>query len=381
MEAAAPDSFSPPAPPPKAVRYLARATLGLTFILICFGGLVKSIEAGLSVPDWPLSYGQPKSGIALGLLVLTVLLGVAWVATRSRIAALAAIASGCVLAGTYYLFGPLDWYRISSVRAEHGHRLIAGTVGFLMCILAAAVWETDKRPAVRKLAVCALLAVVVQALLGGLTVLYQLPPLVSSAHGGLAQAFFSLLAALTVLLAPDWFEMRPLASPHANEARKPLRRFGAWMIGAIYLQILLGTAVRHTPYDPQAEGQTQFWWHLGSHLAGFLFVAHTVARVLVQTLKRYPEVAALTRPAFAVGGLLGLQIALGVGIMIYRLITPTGYAPNGIKEAIATAHVAVGGLTLVSAVYFTLRAHKLLPAARAESAGAEAAAALAGGAR
>lgn len=361
---------------------MARVTLGLTFVLICFGGLVKSIEAGLSVPDWPLSYGQPKSSIALGLLVLTAALGMTWLATRARFFAIAAIASGCLLAGTYYLFGPApDWYRISSVRAEHGHRLIAGTVGFLMFILAAVVWETDKRPSVKKLAVCALLAVVVQALLGGLTVLYQLPPLISSAHGGLAQAFFGLLAALTMLLAPEWFEMQPLASRHANEVRKPLRRLGAWMIGAIYLQILLGTSVRHTPYDPQGENQTQFWWHLGSHLAGFLFVAHTVARVLVQTLKRYPENKALTRPAFAVGGLLGLQVALGVGIMIYRLITPAGYAPNSLKEAIATAHVAVGGLTLVSAVCFTLRAHRLLPAAGAESAGAEAAPALAGGSR
>ncbi|MCZ7647543.1 MAG: COX15/CtaA family protein [Planctomycetota bacterium] len=361
---------SAPLPTPRWVHRFACVLAGLTFVLIVFGGTVKSLEAGLSVPDWPLSYGQPGAAIAGGLLLATLALALGWLFTKKKLFAILAILAGSALAGTYYLFGPPGWYTIQSVRAEHSHRLLAGTVGFLTAILAACVWETDRRRGVRRLALAALLAVIVQAVLGGLTVRYGLPPWVSAAHGALAQAFFAMVCALAALSSPNWFGAEPLPQEPAQAGRKPLYKLGGWMVGAIYLQIMLGTAVRHSPYDPEASGNALFWWHFAAHAAGFLFVAHTVAKAVVQTLKRHGERPRLTRPALSVAGLLVVQVGLGVGILVFRLLAPAHYEANAPKEIVATAHVAVGGLALVGALFFTLRAWRLLPpdAARAGAA-------------
>ncbi len=119
-------------------------------LLIAAGGLVKSKEAGLSVPDWPTSYGG---------------------------------------------FNPPRWWQIDTVRAEHGHRLIAGTVGLLTLALALWTQRVEPRRWVRRLAWTAFAAVVAQALFGGLTVRLFLPPAVSISHAALAQAFLCLVVA------------------------------------------------------------------------------------------------------------------------------------------------------------------------------------------
>src|SRR5690606_30991453 len=71
---------------------------------------------------------------------------------------------------------------------EHGHRQVAMLVGLLQLGLTVLLWV--RRPALRGLAVAALLMVGVQALLGALTVYYKLPWFVSTGHLMLAMAFF-----------------------------------------------------------------------------------------------------------------------------------------------------------------------------------------------
>ena len=113
-----------------------------TLFLIFAGGMVTSTGSGLAVPDWPLSYGT--------------------------------------------LFPPM----IGGVFYEHGHRMIATVVGFLTLCLAVWLWFKEERQWVKVLGLCCLGAVIVQGLLGGITVLFYLPTLVSVAHGVLAQTFF-----------------------------------------------------------------------------------------------------------------------------------------------------------------------------------------------
>src|SRR5437762_3106025 len=131
-----------------------------TFFLIIAGALVTSNDAGLATPDWPLSNGQvfPK------------------------------------------MVGNLFW--------EHGHRLVATTVGLLTIVLSIYVWTKEKRQWVRRLALFALLAVVAQGLLGGLTVKLMLPLAVSTAHATLAQLFFCTTVSLAVVTAPSWHRNR-----------------------------------------------------------------------------------------------------------------------------------------------------------------------------
>src|SRR5499425_542003 len=135
---------------------LAVATAVATFVLLFVGGLVTSTGSGLAVPDWPLSFGQVFPRMEGGVLF------------------------------------------------EHGHRLVASAVGLLTLVLALWLVVREPRPGVRALGLLALFAVVLQGVLGGVTVLYKLPLAVSVSHACLAQAFFCLTVALAVVTGPGW---------------------------------------------------------------------------------------------------------------------------------------------------------------------------------
>lgn len=368
-------------PTPRWVHVLALVTMGMTFFLICAGGNVKSKGAGLAVPDWPFSYGQPfdrspmvgtlLTCLAAGMLFLTL----AWIFRRGRVLASGAILCALGVAAIFYLYGPQSfradgtptderWWHMPNVRAEHGHRLIAGTVGLLMAVLAGALWQTERRRAVRKLGLIAFLAVVAQAVLGGVTVHMQLPPLVSASHGALAQAFFAMVVTLAVVTSPRWFgktETLPQSGDQPGPARgASLQRLCVWTLAAVYLQVMLGTSVRHTHYTPGNGNGAEFAWHIGAHIAGFLFVCHTVARVAVRVIRRFAEVPALMRPVTALLVLLGVQMALGIGSLFFRLQDSTQWAQARLfyKEWTATSHVAVGALMVATAMVLTVTAFR-----------------------
>src|SRR5260370_25717318 len=104
---------------------------------------------------------------------------------------------------------------VGGICYEHGHRMIASFVGILSILLAVWLWRAETRgPAglrgnkkrwLRWLGVAAVGAVVAQGLLGGLTVLFFLPPAVSSAHATLAQIFFATVASIA-LFNSAWLE-------------------------------------------------------------------------------------------------------------------------------------------------------------------------------
>ena len=122
------------------------------FTLILAGALVTSNDAGLSVPDWPTSFGS------------------------------------------VYKIPPM----VGGVRFEHGHRMAAEFVGLLTIILAVWTWRTDARRWMRLLSITALAVVILQGILGGLTVLYFLPPAVSTAHAALGQTFFCITMIIAI---------------------------------------------------------------------------------------------------------------------------------------------------------------------------------------
>ena len=127
-----------------------------TLFLIFVGGMVTSTGSGLAVPDWPLSYGM--------------------------------------------LFPPM----VGGVFYEHGHRMVAAAVGFLMLCLAIVLGRSQQRPWIKYLGLSALGVVILQGILGGITVRFFLPKPVSIGHGVLAQTFFIL----TIILAYSLSEER-----------------------------------------------------------------------------------------------------------------------------------------------------------------------------
>lgn len=300
-------------------RFAALLVLAILF-LISAGGLVKSLEAGLSVPDWPLSYGS---------------------------------------------LNPPRWWEIETVRAEHGHRLIAGTVALLTVGLAVWVGRRETRRWVRRLAYLAVAAVLAQALLGGITVLFFLPTAISVSHAALAQLFLCLVITLAMVTS-GWWHQPP--RPAAADRLAPVARLGTAVTGLVFVQILLGALVRHTgaglaiPDFPLAFGRLvppSFDLLIALHYAhriGALVVLTGIVWLAVRAWRAsagaaLPRVATLTMTGLAL-----VQATLGAFIVLSgRAVTPN------------TLHVPVGAAVLASGVVASLSAWRLVHASAARS--------------
>src|SRR5204863_7656108 len=128
---------------------------------------------------------------------------------------------------------------VGGIFYEHGHRLVATTVGLLTIGLVIWLSRREPRAWVRRLGWAALGAVVAQGVLGGLTVIFLLPTAISVAHACLAQTFFCLVVALAVVTSPRWRDAD--SAPGGRVAR-----IGAATVAMIFLQLLIGAVMRHT---------------------------------------------------------------------------------------------------------------------------------------
>ncbi len=298
-------------PVSRALHRFALILAGLVILLIAAGALVKSKEAGLSVPDWPLSYGS---------------------------------------------LNPPGWWHLDAIRAEHGHRLFAGTVALLTVVLAVWLSRSERRPGVRRLGGFAVAAVLAQALLGGLTVLLFLPPAVSISHAALAELFLCLVASIAVVTSPRYWG----GDEAPEEEVAPLRRLAFATTGLIYLQILLGALVRHNgaglaiPDFPLAFGRlvpAHFDWKIGlhySHRIGALLVLILLTWTVVRVFRHHADLGALTRPALAMALLVVAQISLGGAVVL-----------TGRTVWVNTLHVATGASLLAASLVLSLHAARL----------------------
>jgi cytochrome c oxidase assembly protein subunit 15 len=293
----------------------AKLVAGATFILIFVGGLVTSTDSGLAVPDWPTTYGQFMFSFPLSQMV----------------------------GGIFY---------------EHGHRMVASIVGMLMVILAVWLWRKEPRPWVKRLGWLALLAVIAQGLLGGLTVLFLLPTAISVSHGAVAQIFFCLTVCLALFTSKEW-QQTPIKIEETH--RPPLSTLTMATTAMVFLQLLLGAIMRHTksglaiPDFPLAFGRlippfdsTKIAIHF-SHRLGALMVTILVIWTVARILRHYRDEKKLFRPALLLIGALVVQLALGA----FTIWTQKAVI-------ITTAHVAMGALILGTSLVLALRTYQLL---------------------
>ena len=271
----------------KSLHIYAIVVAVATFLLIIAGGLVTSTGSGLSVPDWPLSFGQFFPKMEGGVLF------------------------------------------------EHGHRLIAGTVGGMTVVLAVWIWLTEIRRELRVLAAFAVGVVCLQGLLGGLTVLLKLPPSVSVAHACLGQIFFSINVCLAVLTG---LQARLPLHPVVTPTVKKLQRLAMMTTTFVFLQLLAGAILRHSG------------WGLHLHLTGAVLVTIHILLVAKRVFKEYADVPELHQPALWMSWLLGLQLALGF----------VSWRVGGV--AVTTAHGGVGALIFAASVVFTMQSYRRLAA-------------------
>lgn len=287
--------------------FLAAATL----LLIVAGGMVTSTGSGLSVPDWPNTYGR-------------------------------------------FMFSfPLD-HMVGGIFYEHGHRLIASAVGFMTIVLAVWLWRVDDRRWMRRLGWIALAAVIAQGVLGGVTVLYFLPAPVSVAHAGLAEIFFGLTVAIAIFTSERWRN-----PAHAAVDDAMLRRLAIATTVLVFIQILLGATMRHTgagmaiPDFPLAFGRiVPHVWNFGvavhyAHRVGAVIVSLAVIALAGHAFYHHRGRREITGPAALLVVLVISQVTLGAYVVL-----------SGRHPQINTAHLANGALVLVTSLALALHGNR-----------------------
>jgi heme a synthase len=279
----------------------------VTLLLIVAGALVTSNDAGLSVPDWPTSFGS------------------------------------------FYKMP----HMVGGVKFEHGHRMVAEFVGLLTIVLAVWTWCAERRRWLRILSVAALGTVIVQGILGGLTVLFLLPPAISSAHAAVAQTFFCIAVCIAMFTGQKWVEEPPQVQ---FDTRRPtLFILTLLSIFVLYVQLVLGAMFRHKGLG---------WWPHVVH-AGVVAVVLTWAAV--RALSVYAKINAVRRSAMILLSLLIAQLCLGFTAFLTRVAWGKDTLQPELPMVISTvAHVAVGALLLASTVVLAIQTWRHVPVAFAE---------------
>ncbi len=322
------DSFSSSAEKTWRRRF-SKLTCFSTLFLIFMGGLVTSTGSGLSVPDWPLSYGT--------------------------------------------LFPPM----VGGIVYEHSHRMVASIVGLFMFILCIWLARNETRRWVKILGFVALGAVIAQGILGGITVLFFLPKPVSILHGILAQTFF----VLTIVIAYSQSVERNIRQQFAHEATvSDVCKLSFTVSALVYVQLILGALMRHTgsglaipdfptfagEYLPSFDAATlnaiNFWrfdHNLPSvtmaqvfihflHRLGALFIVLATGLLTFKSFKLSRERKSVLGSIFILNMIILVQLMLGA-VTIWSEKAPY----------IASLHVVTGAAVLGMSVLLTLRSYPL----------------------
>jgi cytochrome c oxidase assembly protein subunit 15 len=182
----------------KSLAIYSLVVLCSVFFLIFVGASVTSNQAGLSVPDWPTTYGE-----------------------------------------NMFTFPISKWQ--GGIFFEHSHRLIASAVGALTVILCIWIWLVEKRKWVKALSVIAVFAVILQGVLGGLTVYFKLPLAISAFHAVLGQTFMCLILAIVYSQLNEC-----LLGEGRLCSRKTFSYLAVVLCGSVYLQLIIGALMRHS---------------------------------------------------------------------------------------------------------------------------------------
>lgn len=268
------------------------------------GASVTSNDAGLSVPDWPTSFG-------------------------------------------YLVKVP---HLVGGVRFEWSHRMVAGSLVVLTLAIAAWTLLVEKRSWLRKLAIAALGTVIAQAVLGGMTVLLLQPPAVSTAHAAVAQTFFCIAVCIAIFTGRRWVEEVPQVE--FDQRRPSLFTLALLSIFVLYVQLILGAMFRH-------RGMS--WW---PHVVHSAVVAFVLTWTAVRALSLYSKIEAIRRPAIIMLSLLITQLCLGFAAFLTRVAWGRDAVQPELPMVISTvAHVAVGALLLATTVVLSIQVWRHVPVA------------------
>ena len=298
---------------------LRRYTLGLlflTFTLLLIGGLVHNTRSSLACPDWPLCFGSAFPKMEGGVLI------------------------------------------------EHGHRLTATAVGLGTIGLLIALWRRARRTGERDLVwigVSALCLVILQGVLGGLTVIFRLPTLVSTAHLATSMLFFSLLIYTWFRLRPTPVVAQPALSPQLVQA-------SAVAVAVVYLQMLVGALMRHLGAGlactdlPLCRGEV---WPTGAHPNVLLHVVHRLGVFAVFAATLWVALAA--RNVSVERGRAARLMGTFAPVLVLAQATLGWFSITTFLDVVpVTAHLGVAATLLADlvALHLLARGIRIRPAAR-----------------
>ncbi len=259
---------------------------------------MTSNDAGLSVPDWPTSFGS------------------------------------------LYKLPPM----VNGVQYEHSHRMIAEFIGLFIIVMAVWTERVEQRKWMRVLGWIAPGAVIGQGILGGITVLNLLPWSVSTAHATLGQMVFCILVAMALFTSRSWLQdYDPIGEQGLRPSTPALTALTAV---CIWVQLILGAAFRHSGIK------------LLPHLVGAGVVTAMVCWAVMRVLTRYGKVDHLRRPAQLLLGLLMVQLGLGFFAYISRLRWGHNVVPMMVASTVS--HVAWGALVLAVSVVLAIQSWRMI---------------------
>ena len=277
-----------------------------TLLLVVAGGVVTSRDAGLSVPDWPLSYGK--------------------------------------------LMPPME----GGILYEHGHRMVATTVGLLTIVSMIWLFRSEQRRWLRWLGVIALGAVILQGVLGGLTVLLLLPWWISTAHACLAQLFFSTTVAMAMFTSAWWLRGPASGREFAELPKHPIRELSLAAPVCVLAQLALGAAARH-----KAIGSIY-------HISAAPVVTGVILWISLRILLHYAENRELRVASISLLAITFCQVFLGIGAFMSRVAYADAVQPMPLMVTFTVLHVAVGALTMAASVALAILVRRNVPAAARE---------------
>ena len=295
-------------------RWFAVLGLFLTLVLMGWGGVVTSIDAGLAVPDWPTSFGSMDP----------------------------------IVTGFNDPANPSSrWWQHAPILAEHGHRILGVLVGMWAILLLLWMWKSESRIWLRRLAGGVLGLVILQGVLGGLRVIWVSLDL-AIVHAMVAQLFFACLVVVALACFPAWDLAAAIASPSRNR----LRLLSLATLAALYGQVYLGALLRHT-----GEGTDLVL--AGLHILGAGLCVGLILATAAHVRRQFDGFKQLQRLAWGMMALLGVQLMLGFFAFTVLLIEAQLLQRSSAQVLLNSAHLITGTVLFGTTVAITLLSYRL----------------------
>jgi heme a synthase len=272
-----------------------------TVLLLTAGALVTSKDAALSVADWPTSFGRwfPPLRMLTG--------------------------------GAFY---------------EHSHRVIAAILGIILIVLAGLLWKYEERPWLKRLGFFALGLVILQGILGGLTVIKLLHYWLPVMHAGTAELMFITLVSIAFFTGRWWMENLP---QYEDKGTPSIHSIALLNSGLIFLQVLAGAGFRHQ------------YINVKPHVFGSVLVLAMVIWTASVLKRRFSQVKEIVRVRVALHAIVGIQILLGIAAYWSRISTADDPQPMPVMITFTVIHTVVGAVLFATSIVTVLLCYRLVP--------------------